>query len=298
MKFVGLALVFVCTFGGLLIAMGFNIPHFMHLMMMILAAMPGEFVIIFGCAVAAFLVANSMETVKYTMKYMSALSKPAAYSKDDYIELLSLLFSTFKLARTKGWLSLEQHIENPHESAMFAQFPSVAHDHHVMTFLCDYLRIISLGNDNPHQIEALMDEEIETISHHEGHPGHAVQTMADGIPALGIVAAVLGVIKTMASISEPPEVLGKMIGGALVGTFLGVWLSYGMVAPIAGAMTAKAETKIMYYKAIKAGVIAFLNGAAPQVAVEFSRKFLPHEVQPSFMELEEKLNELPSPAAG
>ena len=124
-----------------------------------------------------------------------------------------------------------------------------------------------------------------------------MQTMADGIPALGIVAAVLGVIKTMASINEPPEVLGKMIGSALVGTFLGVWLAYGFVGPIAGAMSARAETKIMYYRCIKAGIIAFLNGAAPQVAVEFSRKLLPHDVQPSFLELEDKLNELPTPSS-
>lgn len=297
MKFVGIALVFICTFGGLLIAMHFDIPKFMKLFTLIITALPGEFVIIFGCAVAAFLIANSGETIKGTMKYFSALAKPAAYSKDDYIELMSVLFTVFKLARTKGWLALEQHIENPEESDVFSQFPKFQHNHHALIFLCDYLRIISLGNDNPHELEALMDEEIETIEHHEGHPGHAVQTMADGIPALGIVAAVLGVIKTMASISEPPEVLGKMIGGALVGTFLGVWISYGMVAPIAGAMSAKAETEVMYFKAIKVSMIAFLNGAAPQVAVEFGRKFLPHDIQPTFQELEEKLNELPSPGA-
>lgn len=296
MKFAGLALVFVCTFGGLLIAMHFDVASFMKLFTIIMKAMPGEFVIIFGCAVAAFMIANSTETIKGTMKYFSALAKPAAYSKDDYMELLCMLFTVFKLARTKGWLALEQHIENPEESSLFEQFPAFKHNHHALVFLCDYLRIISLGNDNPHHMEALMDEEIETIEHHEGHPGHAVQTMADGIPALGIVAAVLGVIKTMASISEPPEVLGKMIGGALVGTFLGVWLSYGMVAPIAGAMSAKAETEVMYYKCIKVGMIAFLNGAAPQVAVEFSRKFLPHDVQPTFQELEDKLNELPAPS--
>ena len=221
MKFIGIALVFVCTFGGLLIAMHFDFPKFMKLMTLILTAMPGEFVIIFGCAVAAFIIANTSETIKGTMKYFSALSKPAAYSKDDYIEMMSALYSTFKLARTKGWLALEQHIENPEESELFSQFPSFQHNHHALIFLCDYLRIISLGNENPHELEALMDQEIETIEHHEGHPGHAVQTMADGIPALGIVAAVLGVIKTMASINEPPEILGKMIGGALVGTFLG-----------------------------------------------------------------------------
>ncbi len=297
MKLVGLALVFVCTFGGLLIAMHFDIPKFMKLMALILSAMPGEMVIILGVAIAAFMIANSSETIKGTMKYMGALTKPTAYSKEDYIELMSTLYTVFKLARTKGWLALEQHIEQPEESDLFAQFPSFQHNHHAIIFLCDYLRIISLGNENTFELEALMDEEIETIAHHEGHPGHAVQTMADGIPALGIVAAVLGVIKTMASISEPPEVLGKLIGGALVGTFLGVWLSYGMVAPIAGAMTTKAESEVMYYKCIKVGIIAFLNGAAPQVAVEFARKFLPHDVQPTFQELEDRLNELPSPAA-
>lgn len=295
MKFVGIALVFVCTYGGLLIAMHFNIPQFINLMMVILNALPGEFVIIMGNAVAAFLIGNSPSGVKMTMSYFKALSKPNAFSKDDYIELLSVLFSIFKLVRTKGWLALEAHIENPHNSSLFNNFPIFSHNHHATTFLCDYLRIISLGNEDPNVIESLMDEEIQTIEHHEAHAGHAVQTMADGIPALGIVAAVLGVIKTMSAITEPPEVLGKMIGGALVGTFLGVWLAYGFVAPIASAMKGRAETEVMYYKCMKIGVLAFLQGAAPQVAVEFARKFLPHDVQPTFQELEEKLNALPPP---
>lgn len=297
MRFIGLALVLVCTVGGLMVAAG--VENAIHLIVgAILPALPGEFIIIFGCAVAAFLVANSPDGVKFTLSYIGKSLKKAngAYTKQDYIDLLSMLFLVFKLARTKGWLSMEQHIENPHDSELFKQFPSFHHNHHAVPFLCDYLRIISLGNENPHTIEALMDEEIETIAHHEGHPGHAVQSMADGIPALGIVAAVLGVIKTMASISEPPEVLGKMIGGALVGTFLGVWLAYGMVGPLAGAMTSYAQTEIMYYRVMKVGVVAFLNGCAPQVAVEFSRKMLPHDVQPTFQELEEKLNELPNPA--
>lgn len=296
MKLIGIGLVFVTTFGGLLIAMGFSIEHFMKLMMVILKAMPGEFVIIFGTGVAAFMIANSPEAVKMTMSYFKSITKPSAYSKDDYMELLGMLFSIFKLVRTKGWLAVESHIENPHNSTLFNNFPSFAHNHHAIVFFCDYMRIISLGNEDPHVIEALMDEEIQTLEHHHAHPGHAVQTMADGIPALGIVAAVLGVIKTMASITEPPEVLGKMIGSALVGTFLGVWLAYGFVAPIAGAMKGRAESEILYYKAMKVGVLAFLQGAAPQVAVEFARKFLPHDVQPTFLELEEKLNSLPAPA--
>lgn len=263
----------------------------------ILPAMPAEMMIIFGVAVCAFLISNPMHVVKQTMGYFRSLGKPAAHNKEDYVDLLSLLYTLFKLARTKGWLALEQHIETPDESSLFAQFPAVGKNHHALVFLCDYLRIISLGNDSPHEIEALMDEEIDTITHHEKHPGHAVQVMADGLPALGIVAAVLGVIKTMGSINEPVEILGKMIGSALVGTFLGVWLGYGFAGPIANAMLSRAETEIMYYKCIKVGIIAFLNGAAPQVAVEFSRKLLPHDVQPSFLELEDKLNELPTPTS-
>lgn len=293
MKLLGLLLVLVSTFGGLVLTAGFE--KAMHLLTgAILPAAPGEIVIIMGCAISAFLVANSMDVIKGSAKYMSALAKPSAYSKDDYIELLCMMFAVFKLARSKGWLAIEQHIEKPEESELFKNFPTFQHNHHAIVFFCDYLRIISLGNENPFQLEALMDAEIEVIAHHEAHPGHAVQAMADGIPALGIVAAVLGVIKTMASISEPPEVLGKLIGGALVGTFLGVWLSYAFVAPIAAAMTAKAETEITYYKCIKTGIIAFLNGAAPQVAVEFPRKLLPHDVQPTFQELEAKLNETPA----
>lgn len=297
MKLVGLSLVFVCTFGGLFIAMQFDYSGFSRLMFLILGAMPGEMVIIGGCALAAFLIANSRETIRGAISYLSALTKPSAHSKEDYIELMGTLFVVFKLIRTKGWLSLEQHIEQPDQSDLFARFPSFAANGHATVFLCDYLRIISLGNEKPHELEALMDEEIETIEHHETHPGHAVQTMADGIPALGIVAAVLGVIKTMTSIDEPPEVLGKLIGAALVGTFLGVWLAYAMVGPVAGAMRVKAESKVMYYKSMKVGLIAFLNGASPQLAVEFSRKLLPHDLQPSFQELEEHLNELPAPTA-
>ena len=296
MKFFAILLVFIMTFGGLMVAAGFEAGT--HLIVgAILPALPAEMMIIFGVAVAAFIIANPWNVVKETLGYLRCLKSPAAHDKQSYIDLLSLLFTIFKLARTKGWLALEQHIEEPDKSDLFGQFPKVQNNHHALVFLCDYLRIISLGNDSPHEIEALMDEEIETISHHEQHPGHAMQTMADGLPALGIVAAVLGIIKTMASIDQPPAILGKMIGSALVGTFLGVWLSYGFAAPIAGAMLSRADTEIMYYKCIKAGIIAFLNGAAPQVSVEFSRKLLPHDVQPTFLELEEKLNELPAPSS-
>lgn len=287
MKFIGIIIVSICAFSGYLLGGGKMAP--------IVAALPHEALTIMGSAIGAFIIANPTYVIKETLQNMKCLAKPEKHSKADYLELLCMLFMVFKLARTKGWLALEQHIEHPEESTVFQQFPKFSANHHAITFLCDYLRIISLGNENPHEIEALMDEEIETISHEKMHPSHAIQQMADGIPALGIVAAVLGVIKTMGSITEPPEVLGKMIGGALVGTFLGVFLAYGFIGPIAGALGTFGASEILYYRAMKVGVLAFLNGAAPQVAVEFSRKFLPHNVQPTFLELEEKLNELPAP---
>jgi chemotaxis protein MotA len=248
---------------------------------------PAEIVIIFGSACCAFLVANSKHTVKATFTDLKMIYKADKYSKKEYIELLSMLFVIFKTARTKGWLALERHIENPHESDIFKKFESFSHDHHAVTFLCDYLRLISLGAEKPHEVEALMDQEIETQIIERGHTSHAVQTMADGLPALGIVAAVLGVIHTMGSITEPPAVLGHLIGGALVGTFLGVLLSYGFVAPLASAIKDRADTEIKYYLCMRTCVLAFLQGAAPQVAIEFGRKILAHDVQPTFLEVEE-----------
>lgn len=288
MKIIGFLIVIGCTFGGYMLAGGKLGP--------IMQAAPHELLTIMGCAIGAFIIANTGHVIKATFSSLGCLIKPEAHDKASYMELLSVMYMLFKLARTKGWLALESHIEDPENSELFKQFPGFVHNHHAITFVCDYLRIISLGNENPHEIEALMDEEIESLTHEKEHPSHAVQTMADGIPALGIVAAVLGVIKTMGSITEPPEILGKMIGGALVGTFLGVFLAYGFIGPTAGALKARADSEILYYRCIKVSMIAFLQGAAPQVAVEFARKFLPHNVQPGFLELEEKLNELPSPS--
>lgn len=248
---------------------------------------PFELVIIFGSGLMAFTVANSKHVLKACGKDLKAIYKKDKYGKQEYLELLSMLYVVFRTARTKGWLALEQHIENPHDSDIFKKFPSFHNDHHAVTFLCDYLRLISLGAEKPHEVEALMDQEIDTQREERNHTSHAVQTMADGLPALGIVAAVLGVIKTMGAISEPPEVLGRLIGGALVGTFLGVWLSYGFIGPIASAMKERNDTELKYYICIKTSILAFLQGAAPQVAIEFGRKILMHDVQPTFLEVEE-----------
>jgi chemotaxis protein MotA len=276
-KVIGNLGVIFCTFGGYML----NGGH-LHVLWQ-----PFELMIIFGSAAMAFLVANSKHTVIQTFTDIKNIYKPDKYQKTQYIELLSMLFAIFKTARTKGWLALERHIEDPHESELFKKFPSFYADHHAVTFLCDYLRLISLGAEKPHEVEALMDQEIETQVIERGHTSHAVQGMADGMPALGIVAAVLGVIHTMGSITEPPAVLGHLIGGALVGTFLGVFLAYGFIAPIASAIKDRADTEIKYYICMRTCVLAFLQGAAPQVAIEFGRKILQHDVQPTFLEVEE-----------
>ena len=291
-KIIALVMVIVCTFGGFFLGGG-SVEIITHA---VLPALPGEGLTILGIAVCCFVVANTPHVVKETIHYLKLITKPEAHPKEDYLELLGMLYLIFRTSKQKGWLALEAHIENPEESDIFKQFPSFMADHHARVFLCDYLRIISLGNDNPITLEALMDQEIDTISTEKRHPGHAVQTMADGIPALGIVAAVLGVIKTMASISEPPEVLGELIGHALVGTFLGVWLAYGYVGPLAGAINSRAESEIKYYVCIKVAVLALLQGCAPQVAVEFARKTLHHDVQPTFLEVEEATNKATSGA--
>lgn len=269
--------VIACTFGGY----AANGGH-IHVLWQ-----PFELIIIFGSAFMAFLVANSKHTVKQCGADIKAIYKKPKYNKAEYLELLSMLFLIFKTARSKGWLSLESHIENPHDSDIFKKFPTFHHDHHATTFLCDYLRLISLGSDKPHEIEALMDQELDTQKEERGHTAHAIQGMADGMPALGIVAAVLGVIHTMGSISEPPEVLGHLIGGALVGTFLGVFLAYGFIAPTASAVKERNDTEMKYYLCMKTSLLAFLQGAAPLVATEFGRKILGHEVQPTFIEVEQ-----------
>ena len=254
---------------------------------------PFEIVIICGAAAGAFITSNRKPVLALTVKALACLVKGDKYDKAAYLELLSLLYTIFKLAKTKGWLALEQHVEKPDESPLFARFPRFKSDHHAVTFLCDYLRLLTLGSDNHHEMEALMDEEIET--HHAEHHAvvTAIQTVADGMPALGIVAAVLGVIKTMGAITEPPEVLGKLIGGALVGTFLGVLLAYGFVGPIAASIKARHEAELRYFHCIKAGILAYMQGYAPAIAVEFARKALISDVRPTFYEVEKAVESLP-----
>lgn len=258
---------------------------------------PFEVLIIVGAAVGGYIISNPAPVRKRVLKDVGRLSKKTKFGKAQFIELLSMQYLVFKLAKTKGMLALEQHIENPHESSIFTQFPGFLHDHHAVEFFCDYLRLVSLGSDKPYEIESLMDEELE-VHHKEDHAvSHSVQQMADAMPALGIVAAVLGVIHTMGSITEPPEVLGHLIGGALVGTFLGVLLSYGYIAPIAAALQNRFDAESKYLQCLKVGLIAHLHGYAPSISVEYARKALASDVRPTFAELEEATGSLSLPTS-
>ncbi len=254
---------------------------------------PFEFLIILGAAVGALLTSNTKTILSGVGKSFGRMVKGPKHNKEGYGELLSLLHQLFKLAKSKGNLALEQHIENPQDSNLFEQFPMVAADHHAMDFLCDYLRLLTMGSENPHELEALMDQDMETHHHEETAVAGALNAMADGLPALGIVAAVLGVIHTMGSITEPPEVLGHLIGAALVGTFFGILVSYGFVGPMAAALGNIIEADAKFFHCMKAGMLAHVAGHPPVISVEFARKTLPSDVRPSFAELEETFDNLP-----
>jgi chemotaxis protein MotA len=214
----------------------------------------------------------------------------AKWKASDYRDLLSLLFLLTKTMKSKGVIALESHIEKPHDSTIFQKFPKIMKDHFAIDFICDTLRMMTMNLEDPHQVEDAMEKQLEKHHHEALHPAHALQSMADALPALGIVAAVLGVIKTMGSITEPPEVLGGMIGGALVGTFMGVFLAYGLVAPFAARLNGIIEEDAAFYKIIQSVLVAHLHGNAAQISVEIGRGSIPSEAQPSFVEMEEALN--------
>lgn len=247
---------------------------------------PYEYLIILGAAVGAFIIANPSTVVGRTVGNLKRIASGPTYHKKEYLQLLCLLFCVFKLAKSKGMLSLEAHIESPTESTIFQRFPSFLKNHIALTFLCDYLRLLTMGSENVYQMDDLMMEEIDGIMHEDHCDVSAIEKMADGTPALGIVAAVLGVIHTMGSISQPPEILGQLIGGALVGTFAGVLISYGIIGPMAQSLKSVVESDQKYILCIKSSIVAYLNGCAPVIIVEFARKSLDEHQRPSFDELE------------
>ena len=282
---VGIVLVIGCVFGG----------YSVHGDLRILWQ-PIEYVIILGGALGAFLAGNPKAVVIGAFKSFGTMVKGPKYKKDAYVELLSCIYSVFRLAKSKGDLALEQHVENPHESSLFATYPKFQHDHHAVAFFCDYLRLLTLGASNAHEIEAIMDQELDVHHHEKLMVSNAMRTIGEAIPALGIVAAVLGVIVTMSSITEPPEVLGGLIGAALVGTFSGIFVAYGFVLPMASNLEAAYNAEHHYVTCMKAGLMGHMQGYAPQVSVEFARKVLPDEYRPTFAELEEITQNLPAPS--
>jgi chemotaxis protein MotA len=275
---VGYVVVMIAVFGGYAIAGGS--------FAVIIKAAPIELFIICGSAIGAFLVGNSSKVLKATLGAIPTLLKGSKYTKARYMELMALMYEVLSKARKEGLMSIEGDIEDPEKSPLFSKFATIVADHHLMEFITDYLRMMVSGSLNPHEIEALMDSEIET-HHQEAHaPMNAIQKVGDGLPAFGIVAAVLGVVKTMASVGAAPAVLGQMIAGALVGTFLGILMAYGFVSPLAQLLEQKAEESHKELTCVKTTLLASMQGYAPAIAVEFGRKVLFSTERPGFSELE------------
>ncbi len=285
---VGVVVVLGCVFGGYIAAGGD--------LAIIMKALPFEFLIIGGAAIGAYMIANGGTVLKKTGGDIGKALKGPKWKKADYTALLCLLFELVRLGRANP-MAVETHVENPHDSEIFGRYPRVLHDHHAVDMICDYLRAAGMSFDNPHQVDDVMERDLD--KHHEevlATPA-ALQTMADGLPALGIVAAVMGVIKTMGSIDQPPEILGKMIGGALVGTFLGVFLSYGVVGPLAARIKSIHEEEARFYALIRDVLVAYLNRHQPNICIEVGRKGVPSHIQPSFFEVEEALDAVKSGSA-
>ena len=272
----GLTVTLACLFGGFM-AMGGHLAVLMQ---------PFEYVIILGSAIGIFFIANPMKVVKDTGKATMEAFKNSVPKQRDYLDLLSLLHSLMREMRSKPRSEVENHIDSPDTSPIFAAFPNVLKDKAMTSFVCDYCRLIIIGNVRSHEIEALMDEEIQTISRDTMKAKHALQEMADGLPALGIVAAVLGVIKAMGALDQSPEVLGQLIGAALVGTFAGIFFSYAVVGPIAGKVKGVREKKVRMYVIVKQTLIAYMNGAMPQVALEYGRKTISAYDRPTIDQVE------------
>lgn len=285
---IGIVLVFVLVFGGYLAAGG--------KLGIILYSLPYEITMIGGAAIGAFLISNDGSTVKHTLKDIGRVFKGAKWKHHDYRDLLCLLFELLRLARTNP-LGLEEQIESPDSAAIFSRYPRIQADREAVDLICDTLRAAAMNYDDPHQVEEVLEKRMDATYEHAQHPSHAMQTMADGLPALGIVAAVLGVIKTMSAIDQPPEILGKLIGGALVGTFLGVFIAYGFVGPFASKMKAVVEEDRHFYKLIREVLIANLYTHAPNICIEVGRQNTPGHCRPSFGELEEALKGLKQDAA-
>jgi len=284
----GIIFIFVMVFGGYLAAGG-KMP-------IILSTLPYEMIIIIGAAVGAFAIGSDMAGVKHTLKDLGKVFKGTKWKQQDYQDLLCLLFELIRLSRQNP-MGLEEHIEGPDTSAIFSKFPKIQGDKETVALICDTMRSALMNYDDPMQVEEVLDKRMERNLNHALHSSHALQSIADGLPALGIVAAVLGIIKTMASIDQPPEILGKLIGGALVGTFLGVFLAYGIVGPFSVKVKAVVEEDQYFNQLIREVLVANLHNHAPNICIEVGRQNTPGSLRPTFAELEEALKGVKQGAA-
>jgi chemotaxis protein MotA len=285
---IGIVMIFVMVFGGFVLAGG-NLA-------IILEALPHELIVIGGAAIGSFLLANDLATVKQVARDMGKVFKGPKWKPADYRDLLGLLFELIRIARANP-VGLEEHIEKPDDSPIFGRYPKIQHDHELVETICDTMRAASMNYDDPHQVEEVLDKRIDAAGIHALHGSHALQSMADALPAIGIVAAVLGVIKTMGAIDQPPEILGAMIGGALVGTFMGVFLAYGFVSPFASRVKAVVEEDMHFYRLVREVLVANLHRHPPNICIEVGRQNTPHHVRPSFSDVEEVLRALKQEAA-
>jgi chemotaxis protein MotA len=280
---VGFIMILGCVFGSFIISGG--------KMDIVLHALPHEMMAIGGAAIGAFIVSNSMPTVKLAGKGLVRSFKAPRWKDSDYKALLTLMFELLSAFKRGGATAIEPHLDNPKESPLFSRYPRIIADHHLSDFICDYLRMMTVSFEDPHQIADAMDMDMEKHHHEELAPQHALQQMADGLPAIGIVAAVLGVIKTMGSIDQPTEILGAMIGGALVGTFMGVLLAYCLVGPLAAKLLEMVDADAKPFVIVKTAIVAHAQGLPTQVAIEIARRMTPSAKAPSFQQLEVALEE-------
>ena len=285
---VGIVIIFVMVFGGYTLAGG--------KMGIILKSLPFEMIMIAGAATGTFLLSNDMSSVRHTLKDIAKVFKGPKWMPEDYRNLLCLLFELIRLSRSNP-VALEEHVEAPANSSIFGQYPKIQADHEVVDLICDTFRASSMNYNDPHQVEELLAHRMEATRHAALHSSHALQTVADALPALGIVAAVLGVIKTMGSIDQPPEILGKMIGGALVGTFLGVFLAYGLIGPFATRLKAVVEQDGYFLQLIQEVLVANLHSHPAHICVEVGRQTTPSTLRPTFNDIEAALKSIKQAAA-
>jgi chemotaxis protein MotA len=285
LQIIGLVVLFVCVFGGFLLSGGS--------LESVIEAAPHELLTIMGAALAAMLIASSMYTLKKVGGDFSKVLSGPKWKTGDFRDLLCLLFLLTKTMKQKGLIALEAHIEKPEDSSIFKRYPRIMKDHFALSFICDTLRMMTMSLEDPLQVEAAMEKQLEKHHHEALSTADSLLSMADALPALGIVAAVLGIIKSMGAITEPPEILGRMVGSALVGTFMGVFLAYGIVGPISQRLKSIVDEESLFYHVIRDILVAHLHGNAAQVSVEIGRGSVPSEAQPTFQELEEQLNNIP-----